>query len=106
MEYLPEILNLVEAAVGGDRKKGAAYARLLAEKLESAGETKSATRIRRAVSSHPLSAVNAADVVVQERLPVDSESRLSLADEELISPDDAEVFLDSQGTNQVDELVR
>lgn len=105
MQYLPEILNLVEAAVGGDRKKGAAYAKLLAEKLESAGEAKSANRIRRAVSSHPLSAVSAADVTTA-RLPVDSESRLTLADEEIIEPEDTHVFLDSPVASQVDEFVR
>jgi SpoVK/Ycf46/Vps4 family AAA+-type ATPase len=105
MEYLPEILNLVEAAVGGDRKRGASYARLLAEKLETAGETKSATRIRRAVNSHPLSAVNAADVVMQERVPVDSESRLSLADEEFVSLENNAIFLNSQVAKQVDEFV-
>jgi SpoVK/Ycf46/Vps4 family AAA+-type ATPase len=106
MEYLPEILNLVEAAVGGDRKKGASYARLLAEKLETAGETKSATRIRRAVSSHPLSGVSAADVVVQERLPVDSESRLSLADEEYVSLEETAIFLNSQVMKQIEEFVQ
>ena len=42
MQYLTELLNLVEAAASGDRKKGTAYARLLAEKLQAAGEAKAA----------------------------------------------------------------
>jgi SpoVK/Ycf46/Vps4 family AAA+-type ATPase len=107
MQYLTEILNLVESAVSGDRKKGASYAQLLADKLEAAGEGKAADRIRRTVVSNPLSAVSALGVTaLQERLPVDSESRLSLADETFIAPDDAQVFLEPHVTAMVDEFIR
>jgi SpoVK/Ycf46/Vps4 family AAA+-type ATPase len=107
MEYLSEILNLVEAAVRGDRRKGSSYARLLADKLEEAGEQKAAARIRRSVTANPVTAVTAAGAVaVQERLPVDSESRLSLADESGIPPEDVQVFLDAHVAASVDEFVR
>src|ERR1700722_1406020 len=107
MQYLTEILNLVEAAASGDCKKGASYAQLLAEKLETTGEKKAAERIRRTLASNPLSAVSAAGAVaIQERLPVDSESRLSLADESFVLPEDAPVFLDAHVAASVDEFVR
>jgi len=108
MQFLTEILNLVEAAVGGDRRKGLSYAQLLADKLESAGETKAAARLRRAVSSNPLAGVTAAKaaIAVQERLPVDSESRLSLADESFVALDDVKVFLDAHVEAAVTEFVR
>ena len=109
MRYLTELLNLVEAASAGDRKKGAAYARLLADKLEGAGERRAADRIRRAVASDgsPSSSVTAAGVtMLQERSPVDSESRLSLADETFVPPGEVEVFLDSRVTEQVAEFLR
>ena len=108
MQYLTELLNLVEAAASGDRKKGTAYARLLAEKLRAAGEAKAAERILRALTTtSKASAVTAAGgVAVLERLPVDSESRLSLADESLVLPEEVEVFLDPPVMAQVNEFVR
>lgn len=108
MIYLTELLNLVEAATNGDRKRGAAYARLLAEKLEKAGEQKAADRIRRAANSRSAgtSSVTAAGAAVaHERVPVDSESRLSLADESFLTPEDVQVFLDVRVTEQVDEFL-
>jgi SpoVK/Ycf46/Vps4 family AAA+-type ATPase len=106
MQYLTEILNLVEAAVSGNRQKGASYAQLLADKLDSAGEGKAATRLRRALSSNPVAGVTAARAVtVQERLPVDSESRLSLADETFPVEKDVQVFLDSHVEASVNEFV-
>ena len=107
MQYLTEILNLVEAAVNGDRRRGASYAQLLADKLELTGESKAASRIRRTVVSNPLSAVSATGMfALQERLPVDTESRLSLADESHVAPDETQVFLEPHVAAAVDEFVR
>lgn len=107
MQYLSEILNLVEAAAAGDKGKGASYARLLADKLEAAGERKAAERIRRASTSKGASSVAAARAIsVQERLPVDSESRLSLADETIVRPEDVQIFLDPHLAAAVEEFVR
>jgi len=107
MQYLTEILNLVEAAVNGDRKKGASYAQLLADKLEASGQSKAADRVRRTVVLNPLSAVSATGMsALQERLPVDSESRLSLADESFVKPEDTQVFLEPHVAAAVDEFVR
>jgi len=106
MEFLTEILNLVEAAVSGDRRKGLSYAQLLADKLDAAGQRKAAARIRRTVVSNPLSAVSAVgSATLQERLPVDSESRLSLADESFVPAGDVEIFLDSHLAASVDEFI-
>jgi SpoVK/Ycf46/Vps4 family AAA+-type ATPase len=110
MRYLTELLNLVEAATTGDRKKGASYARLLADKLEGEGERKAADRIRRAAAkpNGVASSVTAAGAMIsiEERVPVDSESRLSLADESLHSTGDVEVYLDTSLKQQVDEFLR
>lgn len=107
MEHLSEILTLVEAAVSGDRRKGAAYAKLLADKLDADGEQKAAERIRRAVRSNAVVPVTASGgVVLQDRLPVDSESRLSLADECMVMPSEVEVFLDEHVQQSVTEFLR
>jgi SpoVK/Ycf46/Vps4 family AAA+-type ATPase len=109
MRYLTELLNLVEAAATGDRKKGTAYARLLADKLEEAGERKAADRVRRAAarSNGVTSGVTAAgaSTLLEGRVPVDSESRLSLADETVISPGAAEIYLDAPVKGQVEEFL-
>jgi SpoVK/Ycf46/Vps4 family AAA+-type ATPase len=109
MRYLTELLNLVEAAKNGDRKKGTAYARLLADKLEAAGERKAADRIRRAAAAPNgvSSSVTAAGLAsLQERPPVDSESRLSLADESMVDPGEVEIYLEPRVKEQVDEFLR
>lgn len=106
MNHLLEILNLVQASLAGDRKKGIAYARQLAEKLESDGDQKSAERIRRIVNTKAASVSAAAGVAVAERMPVDNESRFDLADERLIRPGEAEVFLSPQLRDEVEEFLQ
>lgn len=108
MQYLTEILSLVEAAIVGDRRKGTSYAQLLADKLEADGERKAAERLRRVLSTpkHSAGVTAARMVAVQERVPVDSESRLSLADETVVTASDVHVFLDAPATATVDEFVR
>src|SRR5580704_12235069 len=105
MNFLVEILNLVQASVSGDRKKGIAYARQLAEKLDAAGDGKSAERIRKILNSKGTS-VSAAGVAIAERMPVDNESRFDLADERFIGPDEVEVFLAPQVERAVEEFLR
>lgn len=106
MKHLVEILSLVEAAVSGDRKKGLAYSKLLADKLEAEGEEKASARIRRAIESRPLAKVSAADVNSRSGVPVDSESRLSLADESFVDLAEAYVVLDESARQTIDEFVK
>jgi SpoVK/Ycf46/Vps4 family AAA+-type ATPase len=106
MKYLTEILSIVEAAVGGDPRKGAAYAELLADKLEGDGERKAAERLRRVLSSKVAPTGVSAARTIHERVPVDTESRLSLADDVLVAPEDVEVFLEPTVTDAIDEFVR
>jgi SpoVK/Ycf46/Vps4 family AAA+-type ATPase len=109
MKYLTELLNLVEAATAGDRKKGVSYASLLADKLEASGERKAADRVRRAAAgtNGKASPVNTAELLtsIEGRVPVDSESRLSLADETVVSPGEADIFLDAPVKEQVEEFL-
>jgi SpoVK/Ycf46/Vps4 family AAA+-type ATPase len=106
MNYQTEIMNLVEAAASGDRRKGIAYSRLLADKVAADGDTKAADRIRRAIESSPLASVTAADAFSGRSLvPVDAESRLSLADELHVSFGESEVFLDTLARSSIDEFV-
>lgn len=108
MQYLSEVLSLVDAAISGDRKKGASYAQLLAEKLDLEGDSKAATRIRRSIASGPGVNGGSLDRLVRaERLvPVDAESRLSLADETRLTDGDVTVFFDSFVSDTVEEFTQ
>lgn len=100
MEYLSEILALAEAGSTGDRKKAFSYASLLADKLEKAGEHKAAKRLRRILQGS-----NRGSIVNLERMPVDSESRLSLADESFILPEQVDVFFSDSVMEQIEEFI-
>lgn len=106
MKYLSEILSLVEAAVASDPRKAAAYAELLAQKLESDGEQKAAERLRRSLASKANQTGVTAARMLHERLPVDNESRLSLADNVVVSPAEVEVYFEPAVSAQVDEFIR
>jgi SpoVK/Ycf46/Vps4 family AAA+-type ATPase len=106
MRYLTEVLNIVEAAIGGDTRKGAAYAELLAKKLENEGESDAAERLRRTLSTKGSAAAVSAARTIHERVPVDTESRLSLADNVLVAPEDVEIFLEPRASAVIEEFVR
>jgi len=106
MDFLVEILNLVQASITGDRKRGVAYAQQLAEKADQHGDGKAAERIRKMLSANVRPVTANGMAAVQELLPVDSESRLSLADESFILPEEVEVFLEPSLEESVNEFVR
>ncbi|HEY3417206.1 MAG TPA: AAA family ATPase [Armatimonadota bacterium] len=106
MEYLLEILKLVEASIRTDRRKAIAYAEQLADKLERGGEVRSAEKIRRSISSASAATVVPAALSGTDLVPVDSESRLSLADEQVIDTGDVALFLPERAMATVNEFVR
>ncbi|MBS1842621.1 MAG: ATP-binding protein [Acidobacteria bacterium] len=77
--------------------------------MEAAGERKAADRVRRAAAgaNGTASPVTTAGLLsaVDGRIPVDTESRLSLADETVISTDETEIYLDSPAKGQVEEFL-
>lgn len=106
MQFLLEILKLIDAASAGDRKRTHAYARQLADKLEQAGEVKAAERIRASLNAAPGASVGLAGVSGFDRVPVDGESRLSLADESFVRPGEVVLFLDQRVEETVAEFIR
>lgn len=79
-----EILKILDGALKSDHNKVRSYASLLAEKLERAGELRAAKSVRRVLNQ-------TAATLQLARTPVDSESRLALADE--VQPDDHPRFI-------------
>jgi len=80
MDYILEITKIIDGALRSDVAKVRAYSEQLSRKLESSGDAKAARRIRECFDqSGKLVAAN--DLAPPLPMPVDSESRLHLADE-------------------------
>ncbi|MGA2401957.1 MAG: ATP-binding protein [Syntrophobacteraceae bacterium] len=106
MRYLLEILKIVEGGLQCDRVKVAAYVEQIVEKLQAEGDEKTASRLKRAIAGAQPSDLSLTRFNPNGRVPVDPESRLGLADEEIVALEDAEVFLDSDVLEAVEEFVR
>ncbi len=106
MKYLLEILKIVDGAVGFDRNKVTAYTEQLADKAEKEGDSRSANRLRKALKKSNSELMNLANMAKNGRIPVDTESRLSLADEEIVHPSEAEIFLEDESHETVAEFLR
>jgi MoxR-like ATPase len=105
LPHLLEVLKIVEGAVNADRAKVLAYTEHLASKLEADGEARIADRLRRTLTQSKIRAL-APSAATAGRLPVDGESRLSLADEQFVSAGDVEVFLAPDARERTDEFLR
>lgn len=106
MEHLTEITRIIDGAMKGDRSKVIAYVEQMARKLRETGDISAAERIQRTVDQVKVSEVTSARLDGPPRLPVDSESRLSLADEERIDASRVPVILTPTAQQIVDEFVQ
>ena len=109
MQHQLEILKIIEGAVNSDPGQVAAYTEQLAGKLEAKGDGDVAARLR-----HTLTRASSRRVSPQrfspgnnhaERLPVDVESGVALADEERLQRGAVQVFLDESEAQQVHEFL-
>ena len=94
MEYLSEVLKILDGALKANATMAASYAGLLAEKLETAGEKEQAVLVRQRLLRAPKALVSAQEAGSPEiagQLPVDGESRLHTVDFSL--PVAAEIFV-------------
>lgn len=106
MKHLLEILKIIDGAVNADRAKVIAYTEQLAAKLEGEGDGRAAARMRRAVLQGKTQQLSPARAAPGLRMPVDTESRLSLADEEMFEPGQAvDIFLDPGVESTVEEFL-
>jgi SpoVK/Ycf46/Vps4 family AAA+-type ATPase len=102
-DYLFDIAKIVDGAANGDYEKVLAYTESLGEKLDSAGERASAKRIRQIVGKSAAKKMSLARAV--DHLPVDSESRIPVADEERVLLEDVNVFLSEETQSMVDRFL-
>lgn len=81
-DFLFDIAKIVEGAANGDYEKVVAYVESLGGKLENAGDHQAAKRIRQILGKSKASQVTLARAGSNSPLPIDSESRIPVADEE------------------------
>ncbi|MCO7500262.1 ATP-binding protein [Stenotrophomonas maltophilia] len=83
VEFLSEVLKILDGALKANATMASSYAGLLAEKLESAGEREQATLVRQRLIRAPKALASAQDASSPNgtgQLPVDGESRLHTID--------------------------
>lgn len=99
MQHLPEILKILEGALQRDVPKVQRYADLLAAKLEQEGDGPSAAYLRKTLKDIKPRALRPAESAA--KVPLDTDSRVSLAETTYPSLDDVQIVLDQQ----VDKLL-
>ncbi|HEY9683237.1 MAG TPA: ATP-binding protein [Drouetiella sp.] len=100
-----EMMKIIEGALNADRNKVLSYVEQLAQKLEVDGNVKAAERLRRTTNQSKLGTLSAANINTVMQLPVDSESRMALADEKHFDADSTRVFVDRSVQLQLDEFL-
>lgn len=104
MDHVREIAKIAEWGVKGDSARVRAYLSQLIEKLTQAGDEKSAERLKEVLADSP-SVIQKSGLGVHSRLPVDGESRLSLADEETVDASNFPIVLDKETKRRVEEFI-
>lgn len=108
MDFLSEVLKIIEGATKANASMASSYAGLLADKLEKAGEVKQARMIRERLQRAPQAlagAQRAGGGISSNSLPVDSESRLSTVDVSYPDLSEKELVLPGAVEARVNEFV-
>lgn len=106
MEHLPLLLKIIESGVMPNPTRVASYAKSLAAKLVDGGDTKAAEKILSIIeSSSSLKGTPSALMFSPQAMPVDRDSRFSLADESISDINMISVQLDSLVEKSVYEFI-
>lgn len=103
MDHLPEILKVIEGGIARDPAKVSNYAELLATKLQSDGDEGAAKRVLSALSVHQAT-LRPKDFVARS-IPVDGDSRVSLADVTYPSLAETKVVLTSPIRASIEDFI-
>lgn len=106
MQNLLEILKIIDGALSSDPDKVCAYVEQLAKKVEAGGERTAAERLRRSLDQSKARKLSLHRLSPNGRVPVDSESRFSLADEEIHDHNSTKIFLPTESAKVVDDFIK
>ena len=103
MDNLVEVIKIVEGALSADRRQVRNYVELLAEKVEGAGDLRSAKHLRRALERSKFRDMQSMDQAgMGVSLPTDSESHFPLAD--ITFEEQPHVFFPASVHRQVEDF--
>lgn len=107
-DFLFDLAKIVEGAANSDFSKVLAYGEQLAARLSGTGELQGAKRLREILSKSKANKLSLArgSGEVTPAVPVDSESRLSIADEELPGSGKVQLFLPPSPMAQLDHYLK
>lgn len=112
-KYLFDIAKIVEGAANADHAKVLSYCQQLSDRLETDGELDGAKRIRQILGKSKVgklalarstNGTSAANTTAQ--VPVDSESRLPMADETHPRPEEVPLFLPPEEMETVEKFLK
>lgn len=106
-ELIFDLSKVVEGAVSGDAQKIVSYATRLSDRLEQGGEADLAKRLRGIISSSKVSRFGLAKAsdLSSPAIPVDSESRLPVADESTYHSGSIELYLPPNAQSALDTFL-
>ena len=106
MEYLPEILKIVNGALNADIDKVVNYTELLSEKLEAEGDKSASSKLKKAILNSKSLKLLPNGANIRDILPVDSESKSSLAEKEFFQKDEVDIFFDEFIMEKVQNFIK
>ena len=104
MENFIEITRIIESALSGDKDRIIAYVEQLSRKLKSKGDISSATTLNKYLNYKKNNAITTSGVN-HSQMPVDSESRLSLADYNFYNKGDVNLVLPDKVMQRVKDFL-
>ncbi|MGD0655255.1 MAG: ATP-binding protein [Thermoguttaceae bacterium] len=104
-DYLFDIAKIVEGAISKDLTKVLAYAESLENKFESSGEVTAAKRIRQIIGKSQARKASIARSEHLMPLPIDTESRIPVADEESLVKGGVKIYLPKDVKNTIDQFL-
>ena len=105
MQHLREVVKIAEWGLKNDQPRLAAYINQLIDKLKLEGDVNSVKRFNILINDDN-SIVHQSSTINSYRLPVDSESRLALADEEFIKSETCSIILNQKVQERIDEFIQ
>lgn len=108
MEYISEVLKILEGALKANASMSNNYAGLLADKLDERGEARYAKMIRDKLNKMPTALVSAQKGdggFSFNDLPVDNDSRLNTVDVSIPSLHEDKIILSESATEVIDDFI-
>lgn len=109
--YLFDLAKIIDGAANGDYDRVIAYTEQLSDRLKNDGQPEASKRLREILARSKAKTVSLARAASGSTrgavpVPVDSESRLSLANEERWEPDQVPVYLPPEASSEVERFLR